>query len=201
MKIFCVGRNYLAHVEELANEKPDQPLIFMKPATALLREGKPFFIPSFSKQVHFECEWVVRICKHGKAIAPKYAYNYIDKMTLGIDFTARDIQSKAKAKGQPWELAKAFDYSAAIGNWQPFDPDFNYHIFTLQKNGEPAQRGDTRQMMFTLSEIIAFISGYFTLQKGDLIFTGTPSGVGPVQPGDRLEGFLNELHTLSCLIK
>ena len=201
MKIFCIGRNYLAHIEELANEKPDQPLIFMKPSTALLREGKPFYIPDFSSEIHFECEWVLRVRKHGKAIDPQFALDYIDKMTLGIDFTARDIQTRAKEKSHPWELAKAFDYSAAIGDWISFDPAFDYHEFTLYKNGQIAQRGDTRHMMFSLTEIITFISRYFTLQKGDLIFTGTPAGVGPVKTGDQLEGHFNGQKVLTCRIK
>lgn len=201
MKIFCIGRNYLAHIEELANEKPDQPLIFMKPSTALLREEKPFFIPDFSNEIHFECEWVLRISQHGKAIAPKFALDYIDKMTLGIDFTARDLQTRAKEKSHPWELAKAFDHSAAIGDWQVFDRELGYHEFTLHKNGELAQQGDTRHMMFSLPEIIAFLSRYFTLQKGDLIFTGTPAGVGPIQSGDLLEGALNGRKVLKCSIK
>jgi 2-keto-4-pentenoate hydratase/2-oxohepta-3-ene-1,7-dioic acid hydratase in catechol pathway len=201
MKIFCIGRNYLAHIEELENEKPDQPLIFMKPSTALLREAKPFFIPDFSSDIHFECEWVVRIAKHGKAISTEFALDYIDTMTLGIDFTARDIQSDLKEKGQPWEIAKAFDYSAAIGQWLPFDPKAAFHEFSLNKNGTEVQHGDTRHMMFTLPEIIAYLSRFFTLQKGDLIFTGTPAGVGPVQKGDVLAGTLNGEQVLKCSIK
>jgi len=201
MKIFCIGRNYIDHVLELKNEKPDAPVVFMKPSTALLREDKPFFYPDFSKNIHFECEWVIKVARHGKAIHPEFAHKYISEMTLGIDFTARDLQDQAKENRHPWELAKAFDHSAAIGDWRSYNPDRSDFEFFLSKNGEEVQRGNTRQMMFSLPEIISFLSTFFTLQKGDVIFTGTPAGVGPVQKGDLLEGTLEGDKVLHCPIK
>lgn len=201
MKIFCIGRNYIDHVRELKNEKPDAPVVFMKPSTALLREGKPFYLPDFSENIHFECEWVLKVGRHGKSIQPEFAQKYIAEMTLGIDFTARDLQDRAKEKRHPWELAKAFDHSAAIGDWRPYLADRSDFEFSLSKNGEEVQRGNTRRMMFSLPDIISFLSTYFTLQKGDLIFTGTPAGVGPIRKGDLLEGTLEGDKVLRCPIK
>lgn len=201
MKIFCIGRNYAEHIEELQNERPDQPLIFMKPATALLKEGKAFYIPEFSKEIHFECELVVRIAKHGKAIDAQFAPDYIDKITLGIDFTARDLQNRLKQKGHPWEIAKGFDHSACIGEFVNVEKPLDQLEFSLYKNGKKVQFGRTAQMLFTIPELISYLSQFFTLQKGDLIFTGTPAGVGPVQQGDVLEGKLLDENLLRCAIK
>lgn len=201
MKIFCIGRNYVDHIEELKNEKGDVPLVFMKPPTALLRGNQPFFLPDFSEEVHFECEWVVKIGKNGKAIHPKFAEGYFSEMTVGIDFTARDLQTRLKEKGHPWEIAKGFDQSACIGSWKNFEPPNPSHTFKLEKNGEIVQKGDSRKMIYSLPEILAYISRYFTVQKGDLIFTGTPAGVGPCHRGDLFRGFLNEEPLLECLIK
>jgi 2-keto-4-pentenoate hydratase/2-oxohepta-3-ene-1,7-dioic acid hydratase in catechol pathway len=201
MKIFCIGRNYVKHIEELKNERPDQPLVFMKPATALLREGKPFYLPDFSKEIHFECELVVKVGKHGKAISPDFAHKYIESYSLGIDFTARDIQSQLKEKGHPWEIAKAFDHSACIGDFIKLHKPPEEIEFELIKNGERAQYGQTSKMLFPIPALIAYLSSYFTLQKGDLIFTGTPEGVGPVQKGDELIGKLEGEKLMHCEIK
>jgi len=203
MKIFCIGRNYSAHIEELKNERPDRPLIFMKPATALLREEKPFYIPEFSQNVHYECELVIRIGKHGKAIEPQFVDRYIDGYSLGIDFTARDVQDQLKSKGHPWEIAKAFDYSACIGTILPVtEPkDWSQVQFQLLKNGDTVQEGDSAQMIFSVKEMIVYLSQFFTLQKGDLIFTGSPAGVAQVHPGDVLEGILEGQKVLHCPIK
>lgn len=201
MKVFCIGRNYAAHIEELKNERPDNPLVFMKPATALLREGKPFYIPDFSDDIHFECELVVRIGKHGKAISPEFAPDYIDGFSLGIDLTARDLQSQLKEKGQPWEIAKAFDHSAPVGEFIELDKPLDGIEFTLEKNGTQVQLGNTKNMLFPIPGIIAYLSNYFTLQKGDLIFTGTPEGVGPVSKGDVFKGNLEGNDVLLCEIR
>lgn len=201
MKIFCIGRNYAAHIEELKNERPDQPLVFMKPATALLREGKPFYLPDFSDDIHYECELVVRIGKHGKAISPEFAANYIDGFSLGLDLTARDLQTKLKDKGQPWEIAKAFDHSAPIGEFIELNKPLDEIGFTLEKNGTQVQLGNTKNMLFPIPGIISYLSKYFTLQKGDLIFTGTPEGVGPVSKGDLFKGSLEGNDVLLCEIK
>lgn len=193
MKIICIGRNYSEHARELNNEIPTEPVIFMKPDSALLRNNDPFYIPSFSNDVHYECELVVRINRLGKNIEPRFANRYYDEIGLGIDFTARDLQAKLKDKGLPWEKAKAFDRSAVIGNdFIPKSelPDGNAIKFQLKKNGELVQNGDSSYMLFPIDEIISQVSNYFTLKIGDLIYTGTPVGVGPVAIGDRLEGFL-----------
>ena len=203
MKIICVGRNYVAHAKELNNPIPDEPMIFMKPATALLREGKAFYIPDFSKDVHYELEMVVKICKNGKYIQKEFASDYYDELTLGIDFTARDLQSKLKSKGHPWEIAKGFDFSAAIGKWVPFTEEMKGEDlkFRMEKNGEIVQNGLSSHMIFSIDDLIVHMSKYFKLQFGDLIFTGTPAGVGPVTKGDLFEGFLGEEKLLSCNIK
>jgi len=200
MKIFAIGRNYAEHARELGNEVPDAPVIFMKPDTALLGPGEPFPYPEFSSDIHYELEVVLRICKAGKGIAETDARSYYDAISLGIDFTARDLQSKCKAKGLPWEVAKAFDGSAAIGEFVsvPDEPEYG---FTLLVNGELRQDGNTRDMLNGCDALIHHVSRYFTLAPGDLIYTGTPAGVGPVAVGDVLEGFLGERRLLICEIR
>ena len=193
MKIICIGRNYSEHARELNNDIPTEPVVFMKPDSALLRNNDPFYIPSFSQDVHYECELIVRINRLGKNIEPKFANRYYDEIGLGIDFTARDLQNKLKDKGLPWEKAKAFDRSAVIStDFIPKIelPDVNAIKFQLKKNGEVVQNGDSSFMLFPVDELISQVSNYFTLKIGDLIYTGTPAGVGPVAIGDRLEGFL-----------
>lgn len=193
MKIICIGRNYSEHVRELNNEIPDEPVIFMKPDSALLRNNEPFYIPDFSQEVHYECELIVRINRLGKNIEPRFANRYFDEVGLGIDFTARDLQNQLKAKGLPWEKAKGFDRSAVISSdfvAKENLPDVNSIKFQLKKNGDLVQQGDSAYMLFAIDELISQVSKYFTLKIGDLIYTGTPAGVGPVAIGDRLEGFL-----------
>lgn len=190
MKIICIGRNYGLHAQELGNAIPDKPIIFCKPDTAVLKNNEAFYIPSFSKDVHYETELVVRIDKAGKSILPQFASRYYSQITLGVDFTARDVQADLKSKGLPWELAKAFDHSAVIGEFVTLDAPIQNLHFTLHKNGTQVQDGNTSDMLFSVDSIIAFVSEYFTLKTGDLIFTGTPAGVGPVAIGDRLEGRL-----------
>ncbi len=192
MKIICIGRNYLAHVKELDNALPTEPMFFMKPETALLAPGESFPYPDFSKEIHYETELVLRICKSGKAIDEKKATEYYDAITVGIDFTARDLQSQCKAKGHPWEIAKAFDYSAPIGKFKKISElDCPNAInFGMKLNGEWVQQGHSRDMIFSFDKIIAHVSRFVTLKEGDIIFTGTPQGVGEVHVGDRLELFL-----------
>jgi len=192
MKIVCVGRNYKAHALELGNDVPEEPVIFCKPDSALLPPRNPFVIPPWTMDVHHEIEWVLRVGKVGKFIEPRFAYRYLDAMTVGLDFTARDLQTELKNKGLPWERAKGFDGSAVLGTWSPMPAEPMDHQIRLEKNGETVQSGNTRDFLTSLEDLIAFISTYFTLKKGDLIFTGTPAGVGPVKPGDSLEGFLND---------
>ncbi len=202
MKIFCIGRNYVEHAKELNNAVPTKPLIFMKPPTALLLENKPFYYPDFTKNLHHEVEVVLKISKNGKAIQPEFAHRYYDKIALGIDFTARDVQDDLKAKGQPWEIAKGFDSSAVLSDFVALD-DFdksNIH-FQLTKNGEQVQVGSTKDLIFSFDTVVSYISKYFTLQQGDLIYTGTPEGVGAVQIGDKLEGFLEGKSMFTCEIK
>ena len=192
MKIICIGRNYLAHAKELNNEVPDEPVIFLKPDTAKIPGKKVFFLPDFSKDVHHELEVVLKISRNGKNIAEKFAHRYFDELSLGIDFTARDMQSKLKAKGLPWELAKAFDGSAPTGKFVPlanYPPVLDFH---LNVNGKTVQHGNTQDLIFSFAKIVSFASTYFTLLKGDHIFTGTPAGVGPVKKGDKLEAYLFE---------
>ena len=192
MKIICIGRNYLAHVKELDNALPTEPMFFMKPETALLAPGESFPYPDFSKEIHYETELVLRICKSGKAIDEKKASEYYDAITVGIDFTARDLQSQCKAKGHPWEIAKAFDYSAPIGEFKNIS-ELNHPediAFGMKLNGEWVQQGHSRDMIFSFDKIIAHVSRFVTLKEGDIIFTGTPQGVGEVHVGDRLELFL-----------
>lgn len=191
MKIICIGRNYVEHIHELNNEVPDEPVIFQKPDTALLRENAPFFIPEFTQDVHFEVELVVKIKKMGKFIPVQFAHSYYDEISLGIDFTARDLQSKLKSKGLPWEKSKGFDHSAVIGKFLPkTDFDLTNLNFRLEKNGEVVQQGNPQQMINSVDQIISHVSEYFTLKVGDYIYTGTPSGVGPIASGDKLVGFI-----------
>lgn len=203
MKIFCVGRNYAKHAAELGNARPEEPVIFMKPETALLQENEPFQIPEWSQDVHHELELVVRINRMGKFIQPKFALDYIDAIGLGIDFTARDVQSRLKAKGLPWELAKAFDKSAPISELLPYKPgtDLQDLTFELEVNGELRQQGHTADMIFSIAELIVFISRYISFKKGDLIYTGTPEGVAAVKPGDRLKASLQGQELLNFAIE
>lgn len=193
MKIICVGRNYAAHAAELNNEIPEEPLFFLKPETALLPKNHPFYIPPFTNDLHYELEVVVKISRLGKSIAPEFAHKYYTEVGLGIDFTARDIQQKMKEKGWPWERAKAFDFSAPTSRkFIPISelPDPNNLSFQLHKNGEVVQDGNTKNMLFPIHSLIAEASKCFTLKIGDFLFTGTPEGVGQVQPGDHLQGYL-----------
>ncbi len=192
MKIICIGRNYIEHAKELSNPVPSKPVVFMKPPSALLVNGKPFYHPAFSSDLHFELEVVLNICKNGKSVQPEFADSYYEEVSLGIDFTARDVQQELKKKGHPWEIAKAFDNSAVLGKFvllERVSRKGNIE-FLLKKNGETVQHGHTRDMIFSFNQLIVYVSKYFKLQQGDLIYTGTPSGVGPVKPGDLLEGFI-----------
>jgi 2-keto-4-pentenoate hydratase/2-oxohepta-3-ene-1,7-dioic acid hydratase in catechol pathway len=203
MKIIAIGRNYAEHAKELNNPVPSVPVIFMKPDTALLKDNKPFYHPEFSQDVHHEIEIVLKVSKEGKHISEKFAANYFEEIALGIDFTARDIQTKHKEKGLPWELAKAFDGSAPVSNFVPKAQFTNmYNIgFNLDVNGQTRQQGNTKDLLFSFERIIAFVSQYITLKKGDLIFTGTPQGVAKVNIGDRLEGFLEDEKLLDFYVK
>lgn len=192
MKLICIGRNYAAHIEELQNERPAEPVVFIKPDSAVLPKEQDFYIPEFSTDVHYEVEVLVKIKKVGKHIATKFAHKYYDEISLGIDFTARDLQAKLKTKGLPWEKAKGFDGAAVIGKWMPKSNYKNLDKlrFSLIKNGEMAQQSDTSFMLWSIDELISHVSSYFMLKKGDILFTGTPSGVGKVEPNDYLEGIL-----------
>jgi len=201
MKIFCIGRNYALHAQELNNEIPEKPLVFMKPPTALLKGDKPFYYPEFSKNIHFEGELVVRICKNGKHIQEKFAKKYYDQVTLGLDLTARDLQNELKSKGHPWEIAKGFDGSAVIGSFVPLAGDLSDISFTIRKNNEIVQNGYCQDMLFSIDYLISYISQFFMLQTGDLIYTGTPAGVGPIEIGDVFEGFLQEKRLFLTQIK
>ena len=203
MKIFCIGRNYAKHAKELGNDIPSEPMIFMKPPTALLIKDKPFYYPDFSDNIHYECEIVVRIGKNGKNIKERFAKNYIKEIGLGIDFTARDLQDKLKAKGHPWEIAKGFNGSAVISSFIPIDnfKDVNDIDFHLTKNEEKVQIGNTKDMIFNIEKLIVHISKYFLIHQGDYIYTGTPAGVGEVKIGDKLEGFIEDEKMFQCRIK
>ena len=203
MKIFCIGRNYVDHAKELNNPVPAEPLIFMKPPTALVVNNKPFFYPDFTRDLHYEGEIVLRICKNGRSVQPEFAHRYYDAVAFGIDCTARDLQDKLKQKGHPWEIAKGFDHSAPLSQWVPLEQLSNPGniSFQLKKNGSVVQDGHTLDLIFSFDTLIVHISRYFTLQRGDMIFTGTPAGVGPVQTGDVLEGWIEEKHLLTCVIK
>ena len=202
MKILAVGRNYLEHIKELGNQTPEEPVIFSKPETAVLRNNEPFYYPDFSQDVHHELEIVLKISKPGKNIEEKFAHKYYDEIGLGIDFTARDLQSKLKAKGLPWDLAKGFNDSAPVSE---FVKKENYDLknlnFNLDINGERKQTGNTSLMIYSFDYLVAFVSRYFTLKTGDLIFTGTPAGVGPAKPGDRLTGRLAHRGLLDLEVK
>jgi acylpyruvate hydrolase len=204
MKIFCIGRNYVDHAKELNNPVPTtEPLVFMKPSTALLANDKPFYYPDFTQDLHYEGEIVLRVAKNGRSVEPEFAQRYYDAVAFGIDFTARDLQDRLKQKGQPWEIAKGFDNSAPLSAFVPLDelPDRQAIGFQLKKNGAAVQDGNTRDLIFNFNTLIVHISRFFTLQTGDVIFTGTPAGVGPVQVGDVLEGFIEGRKLLTCAIK
>ena len=206
MKIICIGRNYAEHAKELNNPVPSRPVVFMKPASALLVNNKPLYYPEFTRDLHYEVEGVLKIAKNGRHVQPEFAGGYYKEVSLGIDFTARDLQQELKEKGQPWEVAKGFDGSAVLGRFISLDKlDRQAIEFELKKNGEAVQHGNTRDMLFSFEEIIVYVSRFFKLQMGDLIFTGTPAGVGPVQIGDTLEGFIHtktEVRQLfSCQVK
>jgi 2-keto-4-pentenoate hydratase/2-oxohepta-3-ene-1,7-dioic acid hydratase in catechol pathway len=203
MKIICIGRNYAAHIEELKNETPGNPVVFLKPDTALLKNGSPFYYPDFSKNIHHEAELVLKICKEGKYIQKQFAHRYFEEIGLGIDFTARDLQDQCKAKGLPWEIAKGFNGAAPIGDFMPVTEfsDLKSIDFHLTINGELRQKGNTALMLFDFGTIIEYVSQFFTLKKGDLIYTGTPAGVGPVAVGDRLEGFIGSKKMLDFEVK
>lgn len=202
MKIICIGRNYADHAKELNNPLPKEPLVFMKPPTALLLEGKAFYYPAFSSDIHYELEVVLKICKNGRHVQPEFASGYYQEIGLGLDMTARDIQQKCKENGNPWEIAKAFDHSAILGDFCAKSKFVDSSIqFSLNKNGETVQRGDTKDLIFSFDYIIQYVSQYFKLQMGDLIFTGTPAGVGPIIKGDVLEGFLGDDRMLRCEIR
>ena len=203
MKIICIGRNYVNHAKELGNDIPSEPLFFLKPDTAIQPKGHPFFIPNFSNDIHYEVELVIRINKTGKYIEEKFAHTYYSQIGLGIDFTARDVQEKCKAKGLPWEKAKGFDGSAQISRnfIDKSDLNLNNISFSLQKNGEQVQLGNSKEMCFNFDAIITYISKFYTLKIGDLIYTGTPEGVGPVVAGDKLKGFIGEKEMFKVVIK
>lgn len=202
MKIICIGRNYRDHAEELNNPVPAKPLIFMKPPTALLINNKPFYYPEFTDNLHYEGELVLKICRNGRHVQPEYAREYYDQIGFGIDFTARDLQDKCKEKGHPWEIAKGFDNSAPISKFINIgEKDVNNISFTTKLNGNIVQSGNTGDLIFDFNYIICYTSIYFKLQQGDLIFTGTPAGVGPVKRGDTLEGYIEDEKLLECDIK
>ncbi|RAU82580.1 fumarylacetoacetate hydrolase family protein [Pontibacter arcticus] len=203
MKILAIGRNYADHIAELKNEIPDEPVIFFKPDTAILRNNEPFYYPDYSNDIHHEVELILRICREGKNIEKQFAHKYYDGIGLGIDFTARDIQAKAKAKGLPWTLAKGFNGSAPVSEFMPISqfPDLKDINFRLDVNGETRQLGNSKLMMNSFDDIIAYISRFITLKTGDIIFTGTPEGVSAVQVGDRLEGYVEDKKLLDFEIK
>ena len=203
MKIICVGRNYVDHIKELNNNKPKEPVLFLKPQTAIINKGQPFFIPSFSNEIHYELEVIIKINRLGRFIQREFSHKYYDEIGLGIDFTARDLQLELKKNGLPWEKAKAFDGSCLIGDWKN-KKDFNNidNIdFRLTKNDEIVQNSNTSLMLWKVDELIEYISKFFTLKIGDIIFTGTPAGVGKVQLNDKLKGYLNDNELLSINIK
>lgn len=203
MKLICIGRNYAQHISELKSEKPSEPVVFLKPDTAILLNQQPFFIPDFSNEVHYEVEVLVKINRVGKYIDSKFAHKYYEQIGLGIDFTARDLQQKLKGKGLPWEKSKAFDGSAVIGNWvskSNYD-NLNNISFSLLKNNKIVQSSTTGDMLWGIDEIIAYVSQYFTLKIGDIIFTGTPSGVGKVESNDSLKGYIGDDEFFSIKVK
>ncbi len=203
MKIFCIGRNYVDHAKELGNEVPDEPVIFMKPKSALVQTHTPFYYPEFTNELHYECELVVRISKNGKYIQEKHAPNYYNAISVGIDFTARDIQTQLKEKGLPWEKAKSFDNSAAVGTFKDITPALNKKNinFSFHQNKELVQQGNSGSMIFSIDNVISNISNYFSLNIGDLVFTGTPAGVGECMVGDTLQAFFENECLLSLEVK
>lgn len=205
MKIIAVGWNYQSHNAEMAQQElPQAPVVFTMPETSLLKEGKPFFLPQFSNRIEYETELVFHISRLGKNIAPKFAYRYYDAVTVGIDFTARDIQAEARRTGNPWDISKGFDYSAPIGRFVPLPempPKADNIEFSMRLNGTPVQQGNSRDMIFSIDRIIAYVSQFYTLKIGDIIFTGTPAGVGPVKIGDHIEGFIGDTRVLDFFVK
>jgi len=202
MKIIAIGRNYADHIAELNNERPSEPVIFMKPDTAVLRNNAPFYYPDFSKDIHYEVEVLLKINREGKFVDEKFAHKYYDEIGIGVDFTARDIQTQCKEKGLPWEKAKGFNGSAPISEFLPkADFDLSNLDFSLKKNGENVQSGNTSLMLYSFDQIIAYVSQFFTLKKGDIIFSGTPAGVGPIVVGDTLEAYIKDKLLLEVEIK
>lgn len=203
MKIICIGRNYREHAKEMQADVPVNPVFFIKPDSCLLRNNQPFFYPEFTKDLHYELEVVLRVNRLGRSIKPKFAHRYFDAITLGIDFTARDLQQECKQKGLPWEIAKAFDHSAPVGPFIPKEElgDINALDFHLEINGRVVQQGNTRDMIFGYDELISYVSRFVTFRTGDLIFTGTPQGVGPVQVGDRLQAYLGDRLMLDFFVR
>ena len=205
MKIIAVGWNYQSHNAEMAQQElPKAPVVFTMPETSLLKDGKPFFLPQFSNRIEYETELVFHISRLGKNIAPKFAHRYYDAVTVGIDFTARDIQAEARRTGNPWDISKGFDYSAPIGRFVPLPempPKADNIEFSMRLNGVPAQQGNSRDMIFSIDRIIAYVSQFYTLKIGDIIFTGTPAGVGPVKIGDHIEGFIGDTRVLDFFVK
>jgi 2-keto-4-pentenoate hydratase/2-oxohepta-3-ene-1,7-dioic acid hydratase in catechol pathway len=203
MKIICIGRNYVDHIEELKNERPSEPVVFLKPDTAILKSGETFYIPDNLGEIHHELEIIVKISKVGKHIDQKFAHKYYDELSVGIDFTARDLQNKLKEKGLPWEKSKAFDSSAIIGDFIPKNifSSIESLTFELKNNGNEVQKGNTSYMLWNIDEIISHVSQYFTLKTGDIIFTGTPQGVAPIKPNDMLEAFIENKKLLKLHIK
>ncbi len=203
MKIVCIGRNYVEHAKELKNPLPQKPIFFLKPETAILPKNRPFYYPDFSEDIHYEVELVIKIGKNGKHIQEKFASNYYSEIALGIDFTARDIQQNCKTKGLPWEIAKGFDNSAPLSKFIPMEdlPPINNIGFRLELNGEVVQDGNSKNMIFNVDHIISYVSKYITLKMGDIIFTGTPEGVGPVKIGDHLVGYLEDQEMFNFYVK
>ncbi len=203
MKIFAIGQNYIEHNKELNSKNPTEPVVFMKPDTALLKNNKPFYVPEFSQELHYETELIIKINRIGKNIAPKFAHRYYSEIGLGVDFTARDLQRKLKAEGKPWEICKAFDNSAVIGNFLPVESLGNIQDirFRLDLNGDTVQNGHSADMIFPVDELVAYVSRFFTLKIGDILFTGTPAGVGTVKPGDKLQGYIFDQKMFDFSIK
>ena len=203
MRLFCIGRNYAEHAKELGNKLPENPVLFMKPDMAIVRERMPFFLPDFSKEMNYETEIVLKIAKNGKAIEERFASKYYNEITVGIDFTARDLQNELKSKGLPWEISKAFDGSAVVGKFiakEKFEDVYNIN-FSLQNHGTLLQKGNTKDLIFSFEKIISYISQFFLLREGDLIYTGTPAGVGNVKIGDVLDGFIEDKKLFTCRVK
>lgn len=203
MKIICIGRNYVEHAKELNNPLPGKPVFFLKPDTSIIIRNRPFFYPEFSKDIHYETELVIRITKNGRHIQEKFAPGYYDHVALGVDFTARDLQSECKEKGLPWEVAKGFDGSAPLSKFIPLDDlDDKENIrFHMELNGETVQQGESSHMIFSIDKVIAYVSRFITLKMGDVIFTGTPKGVGPVKIGDRLTGYIESRKMFDFSVK